>query len=406
MVNLTRRSIIAGLSVAPVAAPSIIRAQTSSAPIRVGFLSDVAGPYHAIGGPGNKVAAEMAVADFGGAVLGRPLEIIQADNFNKPDVASSLAREWIADNKVTALADGSASSAALAIQDVARRNKTIYLITGPSANDLIGKQCSPYGFQFAGSSYSQTKGSTVNLTKQGKDTWFIVVVDYASGYTMEESISTFVKEAGGKVVGSVRTPFGTTDYSSYILKAKASGAKAIALTLAGGDLQNFVKQAHEFGILEGGQTISTPILTDPDVYAVGQEMCQGLIITAHFYWTANDQTAAFGQRFISKVGTPPTVQNAAAYISVNHWLKAVKAASTVGGDEVAAKMRELPVNDFNNKDVRIYDNGCVAYPMHTLEVKKVSESKNKFDVFKSLSVLPADQANPPPALYGCSLVRI
>ena len=393
------------LAASPLAAPAIIRAQTSSAPIKIGFLSDVAGLYRENGGPGNKFSGEMAVADFGGSLLGRPVEVIQADDQNKPEVASSLAREWAADNNVAVLADGAASAAALAIQEVAREKKRIYVMTGPIANTLIGTQCSPYGFQFSGNAYALTKGSTATLTRQGGDTWFTIVVDQESGYTLERDMQEFVKGAGGKAIGAVRTPIGTTDYSSYLIQAKASGAKVIGLGLAGGDVQNCVKQAAEFGITKGGQRLSTPIMAAPDIYAVGQDVCKGLVLSSFFYWFLSPGTSAYGKRFIDKMGKPPTQNQASAYIAINHWLKAVTAAKTIEADAVAAKMREIPVNDFLNKDIKILANGCVPYETHLFEVKGASELKERFDLYNVIGTLSSAEANPPPGMFGCPLVR-
>ena len=237
---------------------------------------------------------------------GRPVQIIQADHQNKPEIGSAIAREWLTDKGVNLLADGAASAAALAIQEVARDKKRIYVMTGPIANTLIGKQCSPYGFQFSGNAYSLTKGGTTALTRQGGDSWITIVVDQESGYTLEKDMQDFAKAAGGKVVGAIRTPIGTSDYSSFLLQAKASGAKVIGLGLAGQDVQNCVKQADEFGIAKGGQRLSTPLMAAPDVYAVGQDVCKGLVLSSFFYWFLTPETTVFGKRFIEKMNKPPT----------------------------------------------------------------------------------------------------
>jgi len=243
MTRITRRAALAGLATAPLARPGIVRSQSSSQPVKIGFVSDMSGPYRDNGGPGTKVAAEMAVADFGGSVLGRPVQILQADGQNKPNVAAAIARQWIDDNGVDAVADGAATSSGLGVQQISHEKKRIYLITDPAATDFIGKQCSPYGFQFVYDTYALAKGTGLGLTKAGGDSWYFITADYEFGYSLQQNTETFVKQAGGKVLGSVRAPLGTADFSSYLLQAKTSRAKVIGLANAGTDLQNCLKQA-------------------------------------------------------------------------------------------------------------------------------------------------------------------
>ena len=238
MSNMTRRAIIAGLTIAPLAKPAIIRAQSTSKPVKIGLLSDMSGPYRDVGGPGNKVATELAIEDFGGSVLGRPIEILQADDQNKPDVSTSLARQWIDDIGVDALADGAASSAGLAVQQVCREKKKIYLITGPATSDMTGKQCSPYGIHWSYDTYALANSTGRALTKAGGDSWYFITADYAFGYALERDAINAVKAAGGTVLGQVRAPLGTADFSSFLIEAKASGAKVIGFANAGTDTQN------------------------------------------------------------------------------------------------------------------------------------------------------------------------
>ena len=285
----------------PACAPGILRAQTSSKPVKIGLLSDMSGPYRANGGPGNKVAADLAVADFGGSVLGRPIEVLQSDDQDKPDVASSIARQWIDDNGVDAVADGAASSSGLAIQQIAHQKKRIYLAFDPAATDFIGKQCSPYGFQFVYDTYALAKGTGEGLTRAGGDTWFFITADYEFGYSLQKNTAHFVKEAGGKVLGSVRAPLGTSDFSSYLLRAKASGAKVIGFANAGTDLQNCLKQAAEFGIAQGGQRLATLLMAITDVTALGTQICQGLVLTNSFYWDMTPKTRDWTARFSKKI---------------------------------------------------------------------------------------------------------
>ncbi|MEA2745597.1 MAG: branched-chain amino acid transport system substrate-binding protein [Acetobacteraceae bacterium] len=403
MLRMTRRALVGTLAAAPLAAPRIVRAQASSEPVRIGLLSDVGGPYREVGGPGSKVAAELAVEDFGGSVLGRPLVVMQADDQNKADVAGALAREWIDDRGVNVLVDGAGSSAGLAIQQIAREKKRIFLMSTPTSTALIGKQCSPYGFQFACDTYALAKGVGAELSKAGGDTWFFITADYEFGYSLQSNTEQFVKEAGGKVMGSVRAPLGTADFSSYLVQAAASGAKVIGLANAGTDLQNCIKQAAEFGIVKNGQKLATLLMIVPDVLSIGQDVCQGLVLTNSFYWDQSPATRAWTERFAAKMGKPPTEYNAAAYAGVTHWLKAVKATNTLDADATAAKMHEVPINDFYNNDVRIMPNGCVPHTMYLWEVKPSSEAKHKWDVFKLISTVPTPNAYAPTGTFGCSL---
>ncbi len=401
---LTRRAALGAIAAAPLARPALLKAQSTSAPIRIGLLSDVAGPYRHVGGPGSRLTAEMAVADFGGSVLGRPIEVMQGDDQNKADVGGALAREWVDDKGVTVLADGAATSAALAIQQVALEKKRIFLMSTPTSTALIGKQCSPYGFQFAADTYALAKGVGSALSKAGGDTWFFITADYDFGTSLQTNTEEFVKAAGGKVLGSTRAPLGTADFSSYLLQAKASGAKVIGLANAGTDLQNCIKQAAEFGITKGGQRLATLLMIVGDVISLGQDVCQGLVLTNSFYWDLSPETKAWAGQYIAKMNTPPNEYNAGMYAAVSHWLKAVKAVGTVDADAVAAQMRKTPLNDFYNKDVVLQANGCVPHAMHLWQVKPPSESKYKYDLFQRLATVPSPEAFPPPGSLGCSLV--
>jgi len=404
MTTITRRLTLGALAAGPLARPALLRAQSSSAPVRIGLLSDVAGPYRHVGGPGSRVTAEMAVADFGGSILGRPIEVLQPDDQNKADVAGALARQWLDDNGVDVLADGAASSAGLAIQQVAREKKRIYLICTPTSTLFIGKQCSPYGFQFAADTYALAKGVGGALSKAGGDSWFFITADYEFGASLQASTEEFVKAAGGKVLGSVRAPLGTPDFSSYLLQAKASGAKVIGLATAGTDLQNCIKQAAEFGINKSGSRLATLLMMINDIVSLGQEVCQGLVLTNSFYWDMSPETRVWTERYVAKMNAPPNEYNAGCYAAVTHWLKAVKAAGRLDADAVAAKIRETPLNDFYNKNVRIQANGCVPHTMYLWQVKDLAQTKQKYDLYTALATIPSPEAFPPPAHFGCPLV--
>ena len=304
MNKISRRVVVSALTAAPLAMPGLLRAQSTSKPVKIGLLSDMGGPYRDVGGPGNRVAVELAIEDVGGSVLGRPIEIVQGDDQNKPDVAASLAREWIDSQGVDVLMDGAASSSGLAIQQIAREKKHIYLITGPATSDMTGKQCSPYGIHFAYDTYALAHGTGSALTKAGGDTWFFVTADYAFGYALERDTIAAVQAAGGKVLGNVRAPLGTADFSSYLVQAKASGAKVFGFANAGTDLQNCIKQAAEFGLSQSGVRMATLLMAINDVNSLGLKTCQGLDYTDSFYWDMSDKTRAWAKRWAAKMARP------------------------------------------------------------------------------------------------------
>jgi branched-chain amino acid transport system substrate-binding protein len=364
------------------------------------------GPYRDVGGPGNRVATELAIEDFGGSVLDRPIQILQADDQNKPDISTSLARQWIDDQGVDALADGAASSAGLAIQQVCREKKRIYLITGPATSDMTGKQCSPYGIHFSYDTYALAHGTGTALTKAGGSSWFFVTADYAFGYALERDTIDAVKANGGKVLGTVRAPLATPDFSSFLVQAQSSGAKVVGFANAGVDLQNCLKQAAEFGLTANGTRLATLLMQISDVHSLGQKVCAGLAYTDSFYWDLNDKTRAWSKRWGAKMnGMVPGLLHAGSYCAAYHWLKAVKAAGSTDADAVAAKMKATPVNDFYNDNVKIREDGRVMHVMYLWQVKAASESKYPFDYCKNLAVISPEQAWRPMNEGGCPLVH-
>jgi branched-chain amino acid transport system substrate-binding protein len=405
MRKLSRRIALGGLAAVPLATPGLIRAQSTSKPVRLGLLSDMGGPYRDVGGPGNRYAAELAVADFGGSVLDRPIEVLQADDQNKPDVASSIARQWI-DDGVDAVADGAASSSGLAIQQIAKEKKRPYLITGPASSDMTGKQCSPYGIHFCYDTYALSHGTGTALTKNGGDSWFFITADYAFGYALERDTMAAVKATGGNVLGSVRAPLGTADFSSFLIQAQGSGAKVIGFANAGTDLQNCIKQAAEFGLTKNGVKIATLLMAINDVNSLGQRVCEGLIYTDSFYWDLNPGTRDFARRWGEKFGgMVPGLLHAGNYCATIHWLKAVKAAGTTDADAVVAKMKATPVNDFYNSNVKIREDGRVMHEMYLWQVKPVAQAKSKYDFLNQLAMISPEEAWRPLSEGGCPLVK-
>ncbi len=404
MVQISRRGALVAAGV--LALPAIVRAQSSSRPVRYGLLSDMGGPYRDVGGPGNKAAVELAIQDFGGSVLGRPIEVLQADMQNKPDLASAITRQW-ADEGVDAFGDGAASSSGLAIQQVARDKRKIYNITGPAASDFTGAQCSAYGMHYAYDTYALAHGTGTALTKAGGDTWFFITADYAFGYALERDTIAAVKENGGKVLGTVRAPLGTSDFSSYLVQAQASGAKVIGLANAGTDLQNCIKQAAEFGLGRTGAKTATLLMQISDVTSLGQKVCEGLVFTDSFYWDQSEGTRSFAKRWATKMGGGvPGLLHAGNYCAMLHWLKAVNAVGSTDTEAVVAKMKATRVNDFYNKDVEIRADGRVMHAMYLWQVKAPAESKGAFDVCKGLAnITPADAWRPLKD-GGCPLIKI
>ena len=349
----------------------------------------------------------MAAEDFGGKVLGAPIEVISGDHQNKPDIGAGIARQWIDTDHVDAIVDVPTSSVALAIQEITREKKRLFLMSGPASSDLTGKACSPYGFQWTYDTYALAHGTGGALVKQGGTSWFFITADYAFGHALERDTGNAVKAAGGMVLGSVRAPLNTQDFSSFLLQAQASKAKVVGLANAGGDTINSIKQASEFGIVAGGQKLAGLLVFLTDIHSIGLKTAQGLTITSAWYWDKDDASRAFAKRFMARNhnGLPPTYIQAGIYSEVAHYLKAVKAAGTDDTDKVAAQMRKMKINDFMTKDGWIREDGRVMRDMYLEEVKSPAESKYPFDYFKILATIPPEQAFRPLKDGGCPLVH-
>ncbi len=396
-----RRTLLAGAAM--MAAPRVARA-AEERPIRIGVLNDPNGVYADNGGLGSVIAAQLAAEDFGGAVLGRKIEVISGDHQNKPDLAAGIAREWIDRQGVDVIADGASSAAGLAIQQVTREKQRIFIITGPATSDLTGKACSPFGFHFSYDTYAQAKGTATALTQNGGESWFFITADYAFGAAMERDARRFVEQSGGKVLGSIRHPLGATDFSSYLLAAQSSGAKVIGLCNAGTDTQNTVKQASEFGIVRGGQRLAALVMFITDVIAIGLPTAQGLVLTTAFYWDRTPATRAWSQRFMAHKPKPPSMLQAGVYSGVRHYLQAVKDGGTSDPVATAARMHQTPVNDMNNTNVTIRADGRLMCAMYLMQVKSPAESKAPFDVYREIAAMADGAAFRPASEGGCALV--
>jgi branched-chain amino acid transport system substrate-binding protein len=388
-----------------VLAAGAANAQISDNVIKIGVMNDQSGLYADITGQGSVLAARMAAEDAGGKILDKNIEIVFADHQNKPDVGSTIVRQWLDQDKVDAVADVPTSSVALAVQQITKEKKKIFLISGAASSDLTGKACSPYGFHFTYDTYMLANGTGNALAKAGGDSWFFLTADYAFGHALERDTGEAAKAAGAKVLGAVRHPLNTSDFSSFLLQAQNSKAKIIGLANAGGDTINSIKQAAEFGIVAGGQRLAGLLVFVTDVHALGLKTAQGLVVTESFYWDLNDETRKFSKRFFDKQGKQPSMVQAGVYSAVAHYLKAIKAAGTDDPDKVAAEMRKMPVNDFMTKNGTIRPDGRVMRDAYLLQVKTPAESKAPWDYYKLLGTIPADQAFRPLKDGGCDLVK-
>lgn len=403
--KLKLSSLVAALALA--FAGGAAQAQISGNVVKIGVMNDMSGVYADIGGPGSVVAAKLAVEDFQKtSKAGLKVEIVSADHQNKPDVGSTVARQWYDTDGVDAIADVPTSSVALAVSQVTRDKGKAFLATGPATADLTGKACSPNTVHWLYDTWMLANGTGSAIVKTGGDTWFFLTADYAFGHALERDTEAVVLKNGGKVLGKVRHPLATQDFSSFLLQAQASKAKVIGLANAGGDTINSIKQAAEFGIVKGGQSLAGLLVFLTDVHGLGLQTAQGLIVTETFYWDLNDQTRAWSKRFAAANGGKyPSMDHAGVYAVILHYLKAVEAAKTDDGTKVVAKMKELPTDDplFGKGVVR--QDGRKIHPAYLFEVKKPSESKGPYDYYKLRATIPADQAFRPLAEGGCPLVK-
>ena len=393
-------------ALALVAFASGAQAQISGGVVKIGVLSDMSSLYSDIGGGGSIVAARMAVEDYTKAHKGLKVEIVSADHLNKPDVGSSIARQWYDVDGVDVIVDVPTSSVALAINQVTKEKGKAFLVSGAASSDLTGKACSPNTIHWTYDTWMLANGTGTAIVKTGGDSWFFVTADYAFGLALERDTEAVVLKNGGKVLGRVRVPLNNQDFSSFLLQAQASKAKIIGLANAGGDTTNSIKQAAEFGIVKGGQNLAGLLVFLSDIHGLGLDKAQGLIFTETYYWDLNDATRAFAKRFAAlNNGKYPTMVQAGVYSAILHYLKAVEAGKTDDGTKTVAKMKEMPTDDplFGKGHIRI--DGRKIHPAYLVEVKKPSESKGPYDYYKIRATIPAGQAFRPLNEGGCSLVK-
>ncbi|AVP58429.1 ABC transporter substrate-binding protein [Pulveribacter suum] len=369
--------------------------------VKIGFITDMSSLYADVEGKNGALAIQMAIDDFGGKVLGKPIELLTADHQNKADIAASKAREWIDTQNLTMLFGGTNSGTALASAKVAAEKKRIYFNSGAGSSALTNEQCTPYTVHYAYDTVALAKGTGAAVVKQGGKSWFFLTADYAFGHALEADTSRIVKEAGGTVVGSVRHPLNASDFSSFLLQAQNSKAQILGLANAGGDTINAIKAAKEFGINKSMKMAGLLVFLT-DIHSLGLKNTEGLLLTTSWDWNLNDETRAFGKKFFDKTKRMPTDIQAADYSATMNYLKAVQAAGTVDADKVMEKLKSTPIDDFYAKGV-IRPDGRFAHDMYLMQVKSQAESKQPWDYYKVVSKLPADQVWTTKAESKCEL---
>jgi branched-chain amino acid transport system substrate-binding protein len=390
------------LAVAAIGA--LLLAAPASAQVKIGILNDQSGVYADYGGKYSVEAAKMAIEDFGGEVLGKKIEMITADHQNKPDLAVSIARRWYDTEAVDMITELTTSSVALAVQELSNEKKKIDIVVGAATSRITGDACTPYGFHWAFDTRALAVSTGGALVEAGGNTWFFLTADYAFGYSLEKDTSDIVTAKGGKVLGSVRIPLNSSDFSSFLLQAQSSKAKIIGLANAGLDTTNSIKQAAEFGIVKGGQKLAGLLMTLSEVHGLGLEAAQGLDLTEGFYWDHDDKSRAFSERFFKRTGRMPSMIHAGTYSATLSYLKAVKAAGTKDSEAVAKKLKELPVDDAFAQG-KVLENGRMVHDMYLFEVKSPAESKKPWDYYKLIATVPGEKAFFTAKESGCPLTK-
>ncbi|HTO98130.1 MAG TPA: ABC transporter substrate-binding protein [Myxococcales bacterium] len=380
--------------------------QVSDGVVKIGLLLDMTGLYADITGEGTVTAVKMAVEDFGGKVLGKPIEVVYADHLNKADVAANKAREWFDTDQVDAILDVAASAPALAVAEIARTHDRIVVFNGPGSAALTNEKCTPVTVHYTYDTYALAHVTGKAVVENGGDSWFFLTADYAFGQALEKSVTEVVLAHGGKVLGSARHPLNTTDFAAYLITAQGSGAKIIGLANAGGDTINSIKAAKEFGITTGGkQHLAGLLVFINDIHSLGLATTQGLLLTAGFYWDLNPETRAWSKRFFERAKKMPNMSQAGAYSSTMHYLEAVQAAGTDQTAAVMAKMKSMPIDDFFAKGGRIREDGRMVHNMYLFQVKAPGESKGPWDYYTLKKTVPGDQAFTPLEKSACPLVK-
>lgn len=386
--------------------PLLASAQISDDKIKIGVLTDMSGVFADFSGNGSVEAAKMAVEKLGGKIAGKPVEVVFADHQNKVDVGASIARKWYDSEGVDLILDVPQTAIALAVADLAKERGKAAIFSSAATSTLSGSKCTPNSIMWTWDSWSYANNTSKRIVKNGGDTWFLLVTDYAFGYALENDIKQAVSAAGGKVVGSVRHPLNTQDFSSFLLQAQASKAKIIGLANGGADNANSIKQGVEFGLTKGGQQFAGMMTNLPDIRALGLQVAQGMFLSTVFYWDHDDATRAFAKELASRnKGLYPEAPQAGVYSAVLHYAKAVEKAGTDDGTKVVAMMKQIPTDDPLFGKGRVREDGRKIHPIYLMQVKTPAESKGPYDFYKQIDVTPAEQAFQPMAEAGCQLVK-
>lgn len=403
-IGLKRLHLFGALAVLVLCSTPNAHAQISDNKIRIGVLNDMSGPYKDLAGPGSVLAAQMAAEVFGGKIQGAAIEVVSADHQNKPDVGSGIARKWFDEDKVDTIVDVPTSSVAMVVQDLSRAKEKIFLISGAASAALTGKACSPFSIQTSDDTTALSAGTTKAVVKNGADSWFFLTADYVFGHTIQKESTRIIEANGGKVLGSVTHPQNASDFSSYLLTAQASGAKAIGLANAGNDTTTAIKQAVEFGLTEKGQRLVGLILFISEIHAMGLPNAHGLLLTEGFYWDMNDASREWSKRFYARFGKMPTREHASTYATVVHYLRAIESTKTDDSKAVMEKMKSTLMKFFGEEG-RIREDGRFIHDLRLYEVKSPSESKYPWDYYKQVAVIPGDQAFGSLEESECALVK-
>jgi branched-chain amino acid transport system substrate-binding protein len=395
-------SVLAALAATAFASPAL--AQVSDDLVKIGVLTDMNGPASAPTGQGSVTAAQMAVDDFGGKVLGKPISVIVGDHQNKPDIGGGIARRWYDTEQVDLIVDVPVSAVGLAVQNVANEKKKLLIVHSTGSADFHGKFCSPYAIQWVFDTHALAVGTAQEVVKRGGDSWFFLTDDYAFGAALERDSSAVISANGGKVLGSVRLPFATADVSSFILQAQASHAKIIGIAAGPPNNTNEIKAAGEFGVFKGGQQMAGLLVLITDIHALGLQAAQGLLLTTSFYWDMDDKTREWSKRYYAKMNRMPSMWQAGVYSSVTHYLQAIQDAGTDDPLKVEAKMREKPIDDFFARNGQLRDDNLMVHDLVLVQVKSPEESKYPWDYYKVLATIPGAQAFGPPN-PECAMVK-
>jgi branched-chain amino acid transport system substrate-binding protein len=405
LVGTALLSLVANVAVGQAAKPAAAKAgAVSGDKVIVGVMNDMSGLYADIGGPGSLVAAQMAVQDFGGKVLGKTIEIVSADHQNKPDVGANKAREWYDTQGVDMIVDVPTSSVAIAVGKVAAEKKRVFIDTGGATTRLTNEDCNAYTVHYVYDTYALANGTGKAIVQTGGKSWFFITADYAFGHSLESDTAAVVKANGGEVKGQVRHPLNASDFSSFLLQAQASKAQIVGLANAGGDTINSVKAANEFGLTKN-QTLAGLLMFISDVHSLGLKTAQGMMLTDAWYWDMNEETRKFGRRFFEKMKRMPSFDQAGVYSAVTTYLKAIQAAGTDDADKVMVELKKTKINDMFAKNGYIRQDGRMVHDMYLMQVKKPEESKYPWDYYNVKAIIPAEQAFQPLSKSTCPMIK-